>query len=208
MTTARRSSFVPHTRVDTSLIFDLVPPNCSVLDLGCGDGELLARLIAEKKVQASAVEISHEGILECVARGLDVCQVDIDRGLEDFGDNSFDYVILNQTLQAVHKPDLVIREMLRVGRHGIVGFPNFGNWRIRLQLLLGGRAPRTRSLPFHWYNTPNIRVLTRQDFRDFCEKSGIHILREVNLVPRGGKGSVVRILPNLFAEICVFVIEK
>lgn len=208
MSPLRRTSFVPHTRVDVNWIFDLVPPNCRVLDLGCGDGELLARLISEKGVRASAVEISQDGILQCVAKGLDVCQVDIDKGLQDFADNSFDYVILNQTLQAVHNPDLVIREMLRVGRHGIVGFPNFGHWRVRWQLLFGGHAPRTRSLPFHWYNSPNIRVLSLKDFKEFCTKSGIRILREVNLIPRGGQGTVARLMPNLFAEICIFVLQK
>jgi methionine biosynthesis protein MetW len=193
-------------RVDINIIFDLIPQGCRVLDLGCGDGELLFRLIKDKKVSGTGAEISEENIVSCVEKGLDVVQTDINLGLQDFGDNTFDYVFLNQTLQAVHKPDLLISEILRVGKKCVVGFPNFGYWRIRGQLLLGGRAPKTEMLPFYWYNTPNIRVLTLKDFQNFCKHNNIRILKQICLVSSDGK--TVSFMPNLFAEICVFVIEK
>lgn len=196
------------TRVDINLIYDLIPRGSSVLDLGCGDGELLARLIREKDVRGAGVEISEEGIALCVSKGLEVCQIDIDQGLEDFADSSFDYVVLNQTLQVTHRPGLVIREMLRVGRRGIVGFPNFGYYKIRCQLFFGGRAPSSPSLPFEWYNTPNIRMLTRRDFRSFCRQREIAVLQEICITASArNTGKIVKRLPNLRSEICVFVLE-
>lgn len=198
-----------HNRVDTNLIFDLIPAGSHVLDIGCGDGALLYRLIEEKNVKGSGIEITEDNISHCVTKGLNVCQADIDEGLQDFSDQSFDYVVLNQTLQVVRKPDLVIKEMLRVGKQVVVGFPNFGYWRVRFQLMFGGSMPRTLTLPFHWYNTPNIHMLTLKDFKEFLGKSQIKTLRQINLVTQdNGKGRTVHIMPNILSEICVFVLQR
>jgi len=140
-------------RIDLAIVADLVAPGARVLDLGCGDGTLLKLLVDHKGVFARGVEISDEGVRQCVSRGLAVHHADLDVGLDDYPDASFDYVILSQTLQTVHKPDLVLKEMLRVGRIGIVSFPNFGYWRVRAALLLTGRMPKTDYLPYEWFDT-------------------------------------------------------
>ena len=145
--------------------------------------------------------------MRCVERGLSVCHADLDKGLGDYPDGSYDYVILNQTLQVVNTPDMIIREMLRVGKFGIVGFPNFGNWKVRLKLLAAGRMPKTSMLPFEWYDTPNIHSLTIDDFRDFCRNSNITIEHEEYLVfHRWLSSPVWRPLANFFALNGLFVI--
>ena len=155
----------PGTRIDHDIILDIVPRGAKVLDLGCGDGSLLEKLVRTKDVRGSGIEISDEGIRECIARGLAVLQEDIDHGLKDYPDRSFDYIILNQTLQAVKKPHVVLSEMLRVGEKAVVGFPNFAHWKMRTYLLMRGRMPKTEYLPYEWYDTPNIHFLHRDGFR-------------------------------------------
>lgn len=191
-------------RIDLHLICGLVEKESSVLDLGCGEGELMELLIRERQVTARGVEISEEGVYRCISRGLSVHHGDLDEGLEDYPDGSFDYVILSQTLQAVHKPKLVLQEMLRVGRLGIVTFPNFAHWRVRLQLALGGRMPKTRDLPYEWYNTPNIHLTTISDFLGLLQADGISVVKAVYL----SGTRPVDLLPNLLAQTGIFLIQK
>jgi len=173
-----------------------------VLDLGCGGGELLALLIKEKQVHAQGIELSETAIQRCVAEGLSVFQQDIDTGLSEYADSSFDYVILNQTLQQVKKPDFVLKEALRVGKRVIVGFPNFVYISARLQILKG-RVPVTKALPYEWYDTPNLHFLAIADFKDYCKKRNIHI--EDSAFIR--KNGTVKLLPNLLAEIGLFLLN-
>ena len=169
-------------RADRELITALVPENSHVLDLGCGDGSLLADLIAKKNVRGRGIDIDEANLINCVEQGLSVCQGDLDEGLSDYPDKSYDYVILNQTLQVMKKPEKVIKEMLRVGKNGIVGFPNFAYWKHRLHLMFKGRMPKSSELPFEWYNTPNIHLLTIKDFVVFCRNHDISIIHEEYLI--------------------------
>ncbi len=162
-------------KTEHKIILDWISKDASVLDLGCGDGELLALLISEKQVHAQGIELSETAIHRCVAQGLSVFQQDIDTGLSEYADNSFDYVILNQTLQQVKKPDFVLKEALRVGKKVIVGFPNFVQASARLQIFFKGRVPVTKALPYEWYDTPNLHFLGIADFKDYCKKRNIHI---------------------------------
>jgi methionine biosynthesis protein MetW len=194
-------------RIDHSVILDLIPAGTKVLDLGCGDGSLLGKLVRQKGVTGRGIEISEEGVRACIAKGLTVLQGDIDQGLRDYPDGSFDYVVLNQTLQAVKKPDVVLSEMLRVGKKGIVGFPNFAYWKMRAYLFTFGRMPKTEFLPFEWYDTPNIHFCSVLDFTEYCAKNGVTIEKTVYLsTDRGGR--VLRgVRPNLFAENAVFLLS-
>jgi methionine biosynthesis protein MetW len=190
-------------RGDYKLIVELMEEGSRVLDLGCGDGELLYLLRENKKVTGRGVEISEECIRQCIAKGLSVEHGDLDQGLAEYSDKSFDYVLLCQTLQTVHKPKELILEMLRVGRKGIVSFPNFGQWDARRQLIFGGRVPVVPSLPYQWYNTPNLHFLTIQDFRDFCRRLEIEVIDSWSL-----KGQEkIKLLPNLRGEVGVFLLE-
>ena len=195
-------------RIDHDIILDLVPRGAKVLDLGCGDGSLLEKLVRTKEVRGSGIEISDEGIRSCIEKGLAVLQGDIDEGLRDYPDRSFDYIILNQTLQAVKKPDVVLGEMLRVGEKGVVGFPNFAYWKMRMYLLLRGRMPKTEFLPYDWYNTPNIHFCSIEDFDSYCDRFGLRVERRIYLSnDRGGR--VLRgVRPNLFAESAVYLLAK
>ena len=194
-------------RIDHSVILDLIPAGTKVLDLGCGDGSLLIKLVRQKAVIGRGIEISEVGVRSCIAKGLTVMQGDIDKGLRDYPDNSFDYVVLNQTLQAVKKPDVVLSEILRVGKKGIVGFPNFAYWKMRFYLLTYGRMPKTEFLPFEWYDTPNIHFCSITDFREYCAKNSVRIEKTVYLsTDRGGR--VLRgVRPNLFAENAVYLLS-
>ncbi len=185
------------------MIVDLVKEGSRVLDIGCGDGELLCRLIAQRDVRGVAMEKSQGNIITCVRRGISVIQADIDKGLVELPDGSFDYVILSMTLQILKQPDFVLREMLRVGRKCIVSFPNFGHWKVRAGALLYGRAPVTRNLPYSWYDSPNRHVLTIKDFREFCAAKDITIEKEIPLYSEGQ----VHMLPNLFAEEALYVLS-
>jgi methionine biosynthesis protein MetW len=191
-------------RIDQKIISDWVKAEASVLDLGCGDGELLTRLIREKQVRAQGIELSEEAIHQCVARGVSVFQEDIDTGLAEYADKSFDYVILNQTFQQVKKPDFVLHEALRVGKQSIVGFPNFVHLRARFQIFFQGKVPVTPSLPYEWYDTPNLHFLSIADFREYCKRREVSIVKEL-FVARNKR---VRFLPNLNAEVGLFLLSK
>jgi methionine biosynthesis protein MetW len=191
-------------KLDQEVISSWVHSGASVLDLGCGDGELLTRLVAEKHVRAQGIELSEEATCRCVSVGLSVFQQDIDTGLTEFGDNSFDYVVLNQTLQQVKKPDSALQEALRVGRQVIVGFPNFCHISSRLQIFLRGRVPVTASLPFEWYDTPNLHFLSIADFVEYCRKRRV----QVNDSAFTANNKRVRILPNLLAETGLFLLSR
>ncbi len=196
-------------RVGYDLVLDEVGQGSRVLDLGCGDGVLLHLLQKEKNVQGYGVEISEAGVTLCVEKGLYCSQGDIDEGLDDYGDESFDYVLLNETIQNTKHPDIVIREVLRIGKRVILSFPNFGHIRTRLDLLLHGKMPVHRLLPYAWYESPNIHLLTIKDFRAMAEEFSFKILKERNFIFRSGKPSkVCRFQSNLFAHYGFFVIEK
>jgi methionine biosynthesis protein MetW len=191
-------------KIEHQIIMDWIEQSASVLDLGCGDGALLARLIEEKQVRAQGIEISEQAIHQCVARGLSVFQEDIDSGLSDYADKSFDYVVLNQTFQQVKKPDFVLKEALRVGKKTIVGFPNFLYISARFQMFFGGKVPVTPSLPYEWYDTPNLHFLSIADFVEYCKKRKIQIEQTAFI----GKNKKVKLFPNLFAEIGLFLLSK
>jgi methionine biosynthesis protein MetW len=191
-------------RLDQRAIVDMIEPGASVLDLGCGHGELLAALVEEKQVKAQGIEIDDDAIMHCVARGLNVFHDDIDRGLSEYSDHSFDYVVLNQTFQQVRKPDSVVTESLRVGGKVIVGFPNFATLNTRIQLGLRGRTPVTPSLPYEWYDTPNLHFLSLLDFIIYCRKRNMYIEKALYFT----ETRRVRLLPNLLAHVGVFLISK
>ena len=197
-------------RFDLQIITSLIEDGSRVLDLGCGKGDLLEFLKTRKHVEGSGIEIDEQEVIACVEKGLPVLQGDIHRETLDFADKSFDYVILSLTLQQVFKPEMVIDEMVRVGAKGIVSFPCFNHVSIKLQSLFRSRAPVTRELPYEWYNTPNIRVITLNDFRDFCAARRIRILKEIAISThhRDESGKIVRFLPNWFARYGIFLIAR
>ncbi|UCG09635.1 MAG: methionine biosynthesis protein MetW [Desulfobacterales bacterium] len=195
-------------RYDLQIIASWIEPGSRVLDLGCGAGDLLKFLITHKQVTGSGIEHDEDKVAECIAKGLSVLQGDINDEVLDYPDSTFDYVILSQTLQQVYEPDTLIRSMMRIGKRGIVSFPNFSHWGIRLQLLLSGYAPISRQLPYEWYDTPNIRVITIKDFRKFTHGVGFTILKEVaiNTQSENRFGKVIKFLPNLRATYGIFLI--
>ena len=194
----------PADRIEYRAFARWIFDGASVLDLGCGDGGLLSFLIRERHVRAQGIELSEQAIVQCVAEGLSVFQQDIDTGLSEYVDNSFDYVILNQTIQQVKKPDLALREALRVGKKTIVGIPNFAHYKARAEIFFKGHVPVTASLPYQWYNTPNLHFLSLNDFRDYCKNKNIQV--EAYFIKSGKKQ--VHFLSNLFGEYGYFLLSK
>jgi methionine biosynthesis protein MetW len=186
-------------RADFEAIAGWVKPNSSVLDLGCGDGLLLRYLKQSHNVRGYGIEIADDNVIACVKNGVNVIQSDLERGLAGFDAESFDFVILSQTLQAMRHTEEIVKEMLRVGREAIVSFPNFGHWRSRLQVGLG-KMPVSHELPYQWYDTPNIHLCTIDDFEDFCDEHGIDVLERVAI----HQGRRVSLLPNLLGSLAVF----
>jgi methionine biosynthesis protein MetW len=198
-------------RSDLRLITELVPEGSRVLDLGCGDGSLMAHLRDERGCTVRGIELDHADLAAAIARGLSVVEADLDDGLAGYPDESFDVVVLSQTLQVVRHPALVLREMLRVGARGVVSFPNFGHWKVRGYLALRGRMPVSKSIPFSWYDTPNIHHTTITDFRDFVAANGGVIETEVPLLTEAWHRSDirrVRLWPNLRADTSVAVVRR
>jgi methionine biosynthesis protein MetW len=188
-------------RSDYAIIGELVEPGTRVLDLGCGEGELLAWLKDNKKVDGRGVEMEGADVRKAIARGVSVYQGDLESALEDYPDQAFDYVILSQTLQQTQHPVKVLRGMLRIGKHAIVAFPNFAHWKVRLSHLWSGRSPRTDLFPYEWYDSPNIHFLTVLDFQALALKEGWRIQRRVFLSGH----NPVSTLPNLMAEVAVYL---
>jgi len=189
-------------RPDFSVIGEIIQPRSKVLDLGCGEGELLAWLVENKNVTARGVEIAAAQVRKAIGRGVSAYQGDIDEGLADYPSKAFDYVILSQTLQETRDPLQVLREMLRVGRRAIISFPNFGHWTMRWAMLLKGQAPKTELFPYDWYNSPNIHFLSINDFEDLCRNNGFPIEKRYFL----SGATRVTALPNLLAQTAVFLL--
>ncbi len=202
----QRSPFVGEIlgRSDYAIIGEIVEPNTKVLDLGCGEGELLEWLALNKGVDARGVEISGPKVQRAISRGVSVYQGDIDEGLADYPDLAFDYVILSQTLQETHHPLKVLNEMMRVGRRAIVAFPNFAHWSVRLAMLWSGKAPKTKLFPHEWYNSPNIHFLTIHDFEELAKHEGFRVERRY-FVARNRR---VTFAPNLWAETAVYLVRR
>ncbi len=191
-------------RPDHKLILKLVSEGSSVLDLGCGDGDLLELLVKERSVKARGIEIDEQAIYKCVAKGLSVFHGDIDSGLSEYRDKSFDFIILNQSLQQVRHLETVLKDALRVGKKVIVGFPNFAYFRARMRLFLKGKVPVTKSLPYSWYETPNLHFFSIADFLDYCGEKKIRVEKGVYI----GRKMRVYLFPNLFADIGIFLLSK
>ena len=187
------------TRPDLEPIVRWIAPGARVLDLGCGDGSLLKELWQAKRAPGYGVEIDDAGVLACLRNDVNVLQMDLEGGLSAFRDDSFDCVILSETLQAIRRTEQLMREMLRVGREAIVSFPNFGYWRARLQVFFGN-MPVSQELPYQWYDTPNVHLCTVRDFEDFCRSLGIRILERLVL----HETRAVSVMPNLLGSVAVF----
>lgn len=196
-------------RADLKLIEPWINSGSQVLDLGCGDGTLLAHLQETKQVHGYGLEIDEKQITRCIEKGVNVIEHDLDaKGLKCFADKQFDTVIMTQALQAIRRPDVMLEEMLRLGRQGIVTFPNFGYWRCRHYLLWYGKMPMSKSLPHRWYNTPNIHLCTFRDFEELCAQKNINILNRTVVDAHFAQSRFARMWPNLFAEFAVYRIAR
>ena len=191
-------------KLDHQIIYSIIEPNSRVLDLGCGEGDLLYPLVRDKHIRAQGIELNDKAIQECVKKGLSVFQDDIENSLREYPDHSFDYVIMNQSMQEVRKVDLVIQEAMRIGNKVIVGFPNFAYIKSRLMLFFRGKSPITGSLPYLWFDTPNVRFLSITDFKNFCEEKNIRIVEAHYL----GEKEIVHLCPNLLALNAIFVLTN
>ena len=196
-------------RPDLRAIIDWIAPNSHLLDLGCGDGALLAYLQREKGITGYGVEIGIAKVTECIDRGVNVIHADIEAGLSEFADNSFDYVVMNQTLQATHFPSDLLGEMLRIGKQGIVTLPNFGHWRCRVQLGLQGKMPVSAALPSAWYDTENLHLCSLNDFDQLCADLNLKVLERQVLNHNHASGGVTaKLFPNLFGEVALYRVAR
>jgi methionine biosynthesis protein MetW len=197
-------------RFDLRIIASMIEPGSRVLDLGCGNGDLLAWLAATRNVIGTGIERDKRKAAHCISRGLSVLQGDLNEEVDDYPDCSFDYVILSQTLQQVFEPARLLYSLARIGRKVIVSFPNFSHYSIRLQLLYKGVAPKNDQLPYSWYDSPNIRVITLKDFRKFSRDVGYNILKEITIStnPANSEGSIIRYFADIRATYGIFIIEK
>lgn len=194
-------------RIDLQIISDWIPDGARVLDLGCDNGTLLTHL-QHRGIKGYGLEIDNSKFAACIKAGINVIQADLDQGLTQFADHSFDFVILSQTLQAVKRPDFLLREIVRVGKQAIIGFPNFGHWQCRMQLTLGGHMPVSRTLPNAWFNTPNIHLCTVADFEKLCTDNDMTILSR-SIVNHEHKDTLgTKLMPNLFGQIALYQIKK
>lgn len=191
-------------RPDLEIISNWIKPGSRLLDLGCGDGALLDYLQGTRDVTGYGLEIDDDNVTRCVESGVNVIQTDLDAGLQDFFGRSFDHVIMSQTLQAVHYPDRLLEEILRIGHEGIVTFPNFAHWKNRIQLAVGGMMPVTRILPNPWYSTPNIHLCTVEDFEKLCDERGIHIIERVMVNDDYRRTSAGNFMPNLLGRTAIY----
>ncbi len=195
-------------RFDLEVIASWIQPNSTVLDLGCGTGDLLYFLKEHQGTKGTGIDFEEDNIAKCIARGLSVIQGDINDEVQDYADHAFDYVILSQTLQQVYKPEKLLKNLLRIGEKVVVSFPNFSHWSCRLQIFYQGRTPVTKQLPYTWYNTPNIRVITLNDFRNFITEIGFKIIKEaaINTQNEDLHGKIIHLFPNIRATYGVFLI--
>ncbi|MFN3581406.1 MAG: methionine biosynthesis protein MetW [Pseudomonas sp.] len=195
-------------RADLEIIQEWIKPGSRLLDLGCGDGELLRYLSEQRKVTGYGLEIDPEKINACIKNGVNVIEQNLDTGLSNFGDNTFDSVLMTQALQAVHYPDQVLEEMLRIGREAILTFPNFAHWRCRLYLGTKGRMPVSEFMPYTWYNTPNIHFCTFKDFEALCRERSIRILDRLVVDQTHRSGMLSGLWPNLLGEIAIYRVTR
>ena len=195
-------------RPDLAIIQQWIKPNSQVLDLGCGEGALLKHLQQQKNVRGYGLEINPDKITRCIQNGVNVIEQNLDTGLGNFKDNSLDTVVMAQALQAVQRPDELVDEMLRIGNQAIVTFPNFGYWSTRLYLLLKGRMPMSESLPYNWYDTPNIHLCTFKDFEQLCKSKGIRILNRTVVDDQHNEHWSIRLWPSLLGETAVYHISR
>jgi methionine biosynthesis protein MetW len=195
-------------RPDLEIISQWIPEGASVLDLGCGDGALLEHLKQTRNIQGYGLEINQDNLAACFERGVNVIEQDIDQGLGNIADNRFDYVVMTQAIQAISRPDLILAEMLRVGSEAVVTFPNFGYWRIRAYLMLKGRMPVSKALPYQWYDTPNIHLHTIRDFETHCSKNAYTILQRTVVNKHHQEGPLTKLLPNVFGELALYRLSR
>lgn len=196
------------SRHDLKIISDWIEPNSHIMDLGCGNGSLLKHLQVTKQVSGYGVELNPSMISQCIDNDVNVIQTNLDQGLTHFDSNAFDYVVLSLTLQAMRNPELLLKEMMRVGKQGIVTFPNFAHWRNRWQILANGQMPVSDELPYKWYDTPNIHLCTIKDFHALCEQLGFNIESSIAVHPTGKQTLGLRAMPNLFGEIALCRFSK
>ena len=195
-------------RADLQIIEQWIQPGSHVLDLGCGQGELLHYLQNEKNVHGYGLEIAPDNINACIAKGVNVIDKNLDLGLDNFADRSFDTVVMTQALQAVHYPDRILEDMLRIGREAILTFPNFGHWRCRLYLGLKGRMPVSEFMPYTWYNTPNIHFCTFKDFENLCHERSVKILDRLVVDQTHRSSTLSAMWPNLLGEVAIYRVTR